>query len=153
MFGISDPNIIEHGEAGEVSGNEHEQYVRMARNQTEPDMIVDGVDSMEILYEPGDRFRVEYWGYMSGRLWVTQDGVAELKQTFLDDQNDIPGWTLSTDLTELPDWFPTPESVPSPVTCDDCGSDVPVTEVVTPWLAGSHDRFCPDCWASVGEEL
>lgn len=149
MFDISESNIIERGEAGELFGSEGQLHVRMARNQTNPNMIVDGVDSIKIFCESDDRFRVEYWGYMSGRLWLTRDGVIELKQHFLDDREEVPGWTLSTELTELPDWFPTPEYVPSPVTCDECGSGVSVTEVVTPWSGESQDRYCPDCWSSV----
>ncbi|QLD86154.1 hypothetical protein HWV23_10600 [Natronomonas halophila] len=149
MFGISEPNILEQGEAGDQFINEDQPQVRITRNQTDPNWIVDGVDSIEISYESNDRFRVEYWGYMTGRLWITHDGVNELKQTFLDDRDEIPGWTLSTELTELPDWFPVPDDIPSPVTCSECGSEVSVTEVTAPLSGGLQDRYCPDCWSSV----
>jgi hypothetical protein len=90
---------------------------------------------------------------MSGRLWITHDGVCELKQCFLDDREEIPGWTLSTELSEIPDWFPTPGHVPSSVTCDECGSDVSVTAVVTPLSEETNGRYCPDCWSSVRGDL
>ena len=153
MFDISESNIIEQGEAGELFGSEDQSKVRITRNQTEPNLIVDGVDIIEIFHESSNRFRVEYWGYMSGRLWLTRDGVSELKQSFLNDQEEIPGWTLSTELTELPDWFPAPESLPPPVICSECGSEVSVTEVVTPWSEDTKNRYCPDCWSSVREDL
>jgi hypothetical protein len=149
VFDISESHIIEQGEAGELSGSDEQPQVRITRNQTEPNLIVDGVDSIEIFHESSNRFRIEYWGYMSGRLWLTRDGVSELKQSFLDDQEEIPGWTLTTELAELPDWFPAPESPPSPVICYECGSEVSVTEVVTPWSEETKDRYCPDCWSSV----
>lgn len=152
MFEISGANIIEQGEPGDRFGSENQPQVSITRNQTDPTLIVDGVDSIEIFSESDDRFRVEYWGYMAGRLWLTRDGVRELKQHFLDDREEIPGWTLSTELSELPDWFPTPEHLPSPVTCDECGSEVSVTEVVTPWSGESQDRYCSDCWTTVQED-
>lgn len=77
---------------------------------------------------------------MSGRLWLADNGVRELKQT------------LSTTERRIPDWFPMPDDIPSPVTCDECGSEVSVTEVVTPWPGEWQDRYCPDCWSSVQEE-
>jgi len=79
--------------------------------------------------------------------------VRELKQIFLNDQEEIPGWTLSTELSELPDWFPAPEHTPLPVTCDECESEVSVTEVVTPWSGESQDRYCLDCWPTVQDEI
>lgn len=153
MFDISESNIIEQREPADRFGSEDQPQVRITRNQTDPHLIVDGVDGIGIFCESDDRFRVEYWGYMAGRLWLTRDGVSELKQHFLDDREKIPGWTLSTELPEVPDWFPAPEHTPSPVTCDECGSEVPVTEVVTPQSGESQARFCPDCWTSVRENL
>ena len=153
MFGISESNIIEQGEAGELFGSEDQSNVRISGNQTVPNLIVDGVDSIEITRESSNRFRLAYGGFTSGRLWLTRDGVRELKQSLLNDQEEIPEWTLSTELTELPDWFPAPESLPSPVICNECGSEVSVTEVVTPWSEDTKNRYCPDCWSSVREDL
>jgi hypothetical protein len=116
-------------------------------------MIVDGVDGLDISHESDGRFHVEYWGYVTGDMVITRDGVDELKQTFLDDQEEIPGWTLSTDLSEIPDWFPAPEDTPSPVTCVDCGTDVSVTEVVTSWLGEPQGAYCPDCWSAAKDEM
>lgn len=153
VFDISESNIIEEGELGDRFGTGDQPPVRLTRNQTDPTLIVDGVDVIEIFCESDNRFRAEYWGYLTGRLWLTRDGVRELKQNFLDDRERIPGWTLSTELPELPDWFPAPENIAPPVTCDKCGSEASVTEVVTPWSRESQDRYCPDCWPSVREEL
>jgi hypothetical protein len=150
MFGISKSNIIEEGEDGKTSRNSNGPQVVISRNQTNPNMIVDGVNSIDISRESSDRFYVHYYGFTSGSLWVTADGIRELKETFLDDQKEIPNWTVSTD---LPDWFPTPEWTPSPVTCEECGSDVPVTQVVTPFLSGIEDRYCRDCWYSIRKGL
>lgn len=148
VFDISEANIIETGEAGRIGCGE-QPSVRISRNQTEPNLIEDGVDSIELFRESEHRFCVAYWGYLSGRLWVTHAGVCELKQAFLDGREDIPDWTLSTPLTELPDWFPTPEWTPSPVSCDECDSLVPVTEIVTPWGQDTKSRYCQDCWSSL----
>lgn len=153
MFDISESNIIEQGKPEDQFGSEDQPQVRIIRNQTDPHLIVDGVDSIEIFCESDDRFRVEYWGYMAGRLWLTHDGVRELKQNFLDDQEEIPGWTLSTDPSEIPDWFPIPEHPPSPVSCDQCGSQVSVTEIVTPWSEDSQDHYCLDCWNTLRDDL
>jgi hypothetical protein len=153
MFNISESNIIDQSGPGELSGNKDLYQVRISRNQTEPRTFIEGVDGLDISRVSDDRFHVEYWGYMYGDLVITRDGVDELKQTFLDDQEEIPGWTLSTELSEIPEWFPAPGDAPSPVTCVDCGSDVSVTEVVTPWSGESQDRYCPDCWSTVQEEI
>jgi hypothetical protein len=153
VFDISESNIIEREETGGVFENEGQPQVRIVRNQADPTMIVDGVDGISVTCESTNRLYVEYWGYLAGGLWATRDGVSELKQNLLDDQDDIPGWSLSTDVDELPDWFPAPENPPSPVTCTECGSEVSGTKVVTPYSGELQDRYCPDCWVSVREDL
>lgn len=149
MFDISASNIIEQDEAGDCFKSNEQPDVSLSRNQTDPNLIEDGVVSIGLFHESDDRFRVEYWGYMSGCLWITHDGVRELKQTFFDDREEIPGWVLSTEHTELPDWFPIPEQIPTSVTCDNCGSDVPMTEILTPRVGDTEARYCHDCWSSI----
>jgi len=146
MFNISEINTIERGELDTPCTSDDQPSVSISRNQTDPSIIEDGIVNIGIFYETDDRFRVEYWGYMSGCLWITSDGVHELKQIFLDNTEKIPRWTLATEITDLPDWFPTPEKIPSPVTCDKCGSEVSVTEIKTTAFEDPEARFCPSCY-------
>jgi hypothetical protein len=145
VFNVSESNVLATADAGRLTDDPSDS-VRLSRNQTDPNLLEDGVNSVQVARESSDRFRVEYGGYLSGRLWVTHDGVVELKRHFLDDRAAVPAWVLSRE--SVPDWFPAPGDPPDPVRCDDCGDDVPVTSVLTPLEEGSPTRYCPECWSS-----
>jgi hypothetical protein len=147
-FGISEQNIIETGERGDMTlgGRGKENYVTLRHNQPIPNFIEDGVDSISISKEAENRYLVEYWGYLTGSYTVTRDGIEELGTTLLSDREPIPSWTISSDPDELPDWIPSDYHPPNPIECDGCGADVTVTEVLTPVFGGEYDRCCRACW-------
>lgn len=151
MFGISDENIIEQGDEARALGAEPEDAVRIRRNQTTPDLIEDGVDSLIVTEESADCFRVEYSGYMRGFLLTTHEGITELGESFFADQREIPHHILSTGARDPPRWVPPEYSPPSPVNCGECGDEVAVTNILTPIWDYESDRFCPECWKEVRE--
>jgi hypothetical protein len=143
-------DIDERELGGDVPGV-HPRY-----NQTDPDVIEDGIDFVAIVEEPEGVYRIDYWGYDYGRLRITTDGVEQLGQDLLDNPDMIPNWTLdpeTADAEDLPWWVPDNILVAPTVTCESCGSDVPVREVVTPRRSGVTDDIdvlCRDCWEEYG---
>jgi hypothetical protein len=108
-------------------------------------MIEDGVDGITIVEVARDRYKVDYHGYLSGLLTINRAGVEQLGSTFLGDLDEVPSWTVSTDGTDLPSWVPDSYIPPSPVKCDNCNTEVKVTDVVTPLLEDGN-QYCPQCW-------
>jgi hypothetical protein len=146
MFGISESNILEQGHHLETEQKDNE-IVRLTRNQTEPNLIVDGVDIVSIFREAESVYLVEYLGYLTGCLSVTQRGVEELVDCFFQDQSEIPSWVIGQDQSDLPNWLQKKYEPPGPVQCDECGNAVSVTRIVTPLF--SDGKFCPDCWSQI----
>jgi hypothetical protein len=143
---IEELDIDERELGGEVPG------VHLRYNQTDPDVIEDGIDLVAVIEESEGAYRIDYWGYTYGRLRVTADGVEQLGQKLLRNADRIPDWTLdpeTVDAEDLPWWVPGETTVVPTVTCEDCGSDVSVREVVTPRKSrGTEERdvLCRDCW-------
>ena len=147
MFGLSESNIITRGNRQDRDSHSTPPDVSLSRNQTNPNLIEDGIDVIDIFAEPDDRYRIEYGGgYNTGKIWITKEGLRELKTSLLDNQTEIPHWIVSSD---LPEWFPTPVPTYPPVICEECGDDVLVSAVVTPWLSQSDSRYCWDCWEAI----
>jgi len=147
IFGISKTNIIETRDSKDMTlgGKGKDDYVTLYQNRTIPDFLEDGVDSLSISKESENRYLVEYWGYLTGSHVVTREGIEELGTALLGDRDQIPSWTISSDVDELPDWIPSGYSPPDPVNCGNCGANVPVTEILTPF-DGEFDRYCRSCW-------
>ncbi len=143
MLGISDANIIVKGSTRKMLPADEEPAVTISRNQTQPNLIEDGIGAIHIFPASDTLLRIEYRGYMTGHLWITPDGVAELNEHFLESTDRIPEWVVSED---RPDWFPTPVKSHPSVPCENCGTDVSVRAVVTPVRAGRESRYCRDCW-------
>lgn len=143
---IEEINIDERELGGDVPG------VHLRYNQTDPDVIEDGIDFVAVIEEPEEVYRIDYWGYDYGRLRITADGVEQLGQDLLGNPDMIPNWTLdpeTADAEDLPWWVPDETAVAPTVTCEDCGSDVSVREVVTPRKSrGTEDMdvLCRNCW-------
>lgn len=146
VFGVSKANILERDNTNGMFADEGDETVSISKNLRIENMIEEGVDGVDIYKESSGRFQVIYGGYLSGSFLITDAGVEELKEYFLDDQDEIPYWVLSTDIEKLPDWFPRPGTRPDPVICEKCGRDVAVTEVITPIGSDGLDYFCPECW-------
>lgn len=153
MFGISESNIIDRGNENRPIGNAETPIVRLSYNQTIPNMIRDGVDSVSVYTESKNLYRVEYGGYLTGYFILTLEGVQELVDSLLGGQSEISHWVIRQDIDQLPDWISNEYPTPEPVSCDKCGADVNVTNIVTPLLDGKSGRYCPDCWKSVQEKL
>jgi hypothetical protein len=89
---------------------------------------------------------VEYWGYLTSNLKVNSAGVTELFESLLTGDDEIPSWVISGDIADLPAWFPIEYTAPEPIGCGQCGSNVPVTEILTPLREDVPARWCNECW-------
>lgn len=151
MFDISDEYVVQREHYGSLDGvSEKEAQIRFRRNQSDPNMIVDGVDGVTVFKESEDRYLIQYGGYMHGHLTVTREGVKELGKCLLNGQQEIPDWVISSSKDYLPDWMPSDYRKPEPVVCDVCGKEVSVSDIVRPLVQEEFDRYCPDCWETVG---
>ena len=153
MFGISDEHIIE-----EVAGPwEEPEYdpdraVTLRYNQPDPFAMTDGVDRITVVEKSDDEYLLHYWGFESGYLVVTGDGVRELGESRLGDSDDITGWHLRlADDSTIPWWVPDTYDGEPTVACDYCRTEIPAGDVLAP---GSFDgeveaRLCQECWDEV----
>jgi hypothetical protein len=143
---IEEIDINERELGGDVPG------VHLRYNQTDPDVIEDGIDFVAVIEESDEVYRIDYWGYVYGRLRITADGVEQLGQKLLGNPDPIPNWTVdpeTVDAEALPWWVPDETLVAPTVTCEGCGSDVSVRDVVTPQrsvVTDDIDVLCRDCW-------
>jgi hypothetical protein len=145
QLGISDENILEETKerpeqttAGEV--------VSIRYNQTNPGLIRDGINEIEVFQEAVEKYRVQYWGYSSGSLQVTASGVDELGKHLFTDSDRVPHWLLDdAAVGDAPWWVPNGYEQPTSVACDICEDEVPVTVIVTPERERSDRKVCPDC--------
>ena len=146
MLGISEENIIEKVEGEEAI--DKNGGIELRYNQTDPTVITDGVDAVRVSQEDEDVYRVDYWGYLIGRLLITEEGVNEMGENLLGDQEEIPRWVIESETDGAVDWIPDDFSPPSEVTCEECHESVAVTEILTPGRTGEGDfeRYCRDCW-------
>lgn len=149
---IDEEHVIEKIDIDERELSGDMPGVHLRYNQTDPDVIEDGIDFVAVIEEPEGVYRIDYWGYSYGRLRVTADGVEQLGQKFLGNPDKIPSWTLDPETVDAEDlawWVPDEAPVASTVTCEGCGSEVSVREVVTPKRPGMTediDVVCQSCW-------
>lgn len=152
MLDISDENIIDRGDDGMVIGSDDTSIVRFSFNQSDPNMLRDGVDGISVFNESDGQYRVEYWGYVTGYLTVTQEGVKELAEDLFENQTEVPSWKVETGSDGLPDWFPE-YNPPEPICCDECETETAAFDIVTPLLDEDAGRYCPDCWDTIQKRL
>lgn len=149
---VDDEHIIERVEVEERELAQDPPGVHIKYNQTDPHLIRDGVDFIAVIDEGEGRYRVDFWGYVFGRLYVTEEGVQELGQRLTADEGRIPSWLLdpgTVDAGDVPGWVPDSVDIEPTVTCDNCAKTVGVQNVVTPRNhAESGDRavLCRECW-------
>ena len=144
MLGVSEERIIEKVEGEEAI--DKGEGVEIRYNQTDPTVISDGIDAVKVNQEDGDTYRVDYWGYLVGHLLITEEGVNEMGEHLLGEQEDIPNWVIKSEPDKTIDWIPEEYSPPSEVNCGRCQESVPVTEVLTPGRVGEVERYCRECW-------
>lgn len=153
MFDISESHVLESTDEPSPAGGDDDVVATLRYNQTEPDVIRDGVDIVEIVDETdgdGERYRISYSGYLRGTIVVTRSGLEELGRSLLGSNATVPRWLLSPGDggEESLWWVPDGYDPADTVECSRCGSDVGVDEVVTP--AGDREAVdeycCRDCW-------
>lgn len=106
---VSDAHVIERVEIDERAVYDSRAGVVLSFEQTDTSVIRDGIDGVAVSEEDSDTYRVDYWGYLYGRLRITRAGVAELGETLLEDQSDLGYWAVdsgSVDTDDLPWWIP-----------------------------------------------
>jgi hypothetical protein len=149
---VSEECIIERIEVEEREVYQNSSGVQLRYNQTNPSIIRDGVDGIAVIDEGEDNYRVDFWGYAYGRLYITAEGVEELGQKLISDDDAIPSWTLdpeTIDAGDPPWWIPDSVEVDPTVTCDNCAETVSVRDIVTPKnLPPGMDGpvVCQACW-------
>jgi hypothetical protein len=105
MLGVSEEHIVEEDEgARAVSRKNLDTAVTLYHNQSDPLVIVDGIDLVTIVDEGEEPYLVEYRGMTVGALRITEGGLIELGSSLLGNQNPVPEWYSKTpeDLDPLP---------------------------------------------------
>jgi hypothetical protein len=149
---VSDEFIVERVEVDERELGRDSAGVQLRYNQIEPSIITDGVDVIAVIDEGNDKYRVDFWGYASGRMYIDADGVQELGQKLTSNEDEIPVWTLdpeTIDGDDPPWWIPESVDIEPTVTCDNCTKTVSARDVFTPRnLPPSIDGpiVCQACW-------
>ena len=149
---VDSEHIIE-----EIEIDESELYgdtpgVHLRYNHTEPHMIRDGVDFIAVVEESDEVYRIDYRGYVFGRLRVTVEGIKQLGEDLFSNPDPVPNWTLNPDTVDaddLPWWIPEETTVNPTIACDVCGQNVSVRDVLTPQQQltdADAEIFCHDCW-------
>ncbi|WP_128478904.1 hypothetical protein [Halorussus pelagicus] len=77
LSGISEEHIIQEETEEWPDKTVGEDVTRIRYNQTDPNVISDGVDVIEILEDAEDLYQLKYWGYWSGLLTVTEEGSSK----------------------------------------------------------------------------
>lgn len=157
MFGISAENIVEHSEGPDTPLDDDADVDAVINfNQTDPLLISDGVDRITVVRVDDDRFLVDYWGYRTGYLRVTREGVGELGESLLTAREPVPDWLLRTDgeTDDLPEWIPDEYSGEPTIPCQRCDSPTAASNILTPQRldGGTTDRFCIRCWEDVRDQ-
>jgi len=147
MFDIPEESILE--EHDESRRGEDDPIATLSYNQTERDLIRDGVDYVEVVALGDDRYRIDYTGYMVGSLVVTGDGLEAFGQSLLADREDVPHWLVSVEADDdsETEWLPETYGAPETVACAECGDEIGVDDVIT--LGGRNDSEgyrCEACW-------
>ena len=147
MFDVPEESVLERHD--EPRRGEGDPIATLSYNQSDRDVIRDGVDYVEIVALGDDRYRIDYTGYAVGSLVVTGEGLEAFGQRLLADREEIPRWLLSveTDDGTETEWLPERYDAPETVACAECGAEVGVDDVIT--LGGRNDADgyrCEQCW-------
>ena len=149
---VSEEYIVEEIEIDERELERDPPGVHLRYNHTEPSVISDGVDFIAVIAQGDDEYRIDYWGYAFGRMYLTPEGVQELGQRLAYEEDEIPSWTLdpeTVDANDPPWWLPDDTAIDPTVACEHCEEIVSVREVVTPRqppVGMDGTVFCRDCW-------
>lgn len=149
---VSEEFIIERIEVEEREIYEDSAGVQLRYNDTEPSIIRDGIDGIAVIDEGDEQYRVDFWGYAVGRMYITAEGMQELGQKLISDEGKIPSWTLdpeAVDADDLPWWVPDSVKVDPTITCDNCAETVSVQDVYTPQnlpIGIDGPLVCQSCW-------
>lgn len=143
MFGITDENVLERP-VEPARGDRGTVLASLRYNQAEPRLVRDGdnvVEVVDLSDDGGERYRIDYCGYLTGSLVVTREGLRELGAAMLDTDEAVPRWTLSLGegVEDDPWWVSTGHDPDASVECDECGDAAGVCEIVTP-MRGEHAR-------------
>lgn len=87
---VLDEYIIEEIEIDERELERDPPGVHLRYNHTEPSVISDGIGFIAVIDQGDDEFRIDYWGYAFGRMYITSEGVRELGQRLDYEEDEIP---------------------------------------------------------------
>ncbi|MDS0261069.1 hypothetical protein NDI56_16850 [Haloarcula sp. S1CR25-12] len=144
MFGIPDREILSTGD--DVTFSETADAVSLSSLQPIPRMLDEGVDSITVSKTSANRYRIEYFGFLSGHLRTTEDGMKAFGKTILADESPIPAWVLDSATAEVPWWAPDDYEPPAPIECGQCREETPVRSILTPLESADLPYVCRDCW-------
>lgn len=149
---VSDEHIVEEIEIDERDIEPDLPGVHLRYNQTEPFVNSDGVDRIAVIQQDTDEYRVDYWGFTFGRIYITSEGAQELGQRLVFEDDEIPSWILdpeTVDTDDPPGWLPEDIVIDPTAVCDRCEEAVSMQNIVTPRkppLDMDGSTFCRDCW-------
>ncbi len=157
-FDISEAEIKEKGRfelEPPYEPGESTKLVATSPSYTDPMLVVDGIDKINVLQEDSETYLIDFHGFESGYLRVTEAGVVEFGENYLGDEDGIPSWYVEgfDESNELPDWIPDTYQPQTTIECVRCGKEISVVDMVTPGRAEGDavDWFCRDCWQDVRE--
>jgi len=148
-FGIPDEEVVVAGEIPLQIWSELQQSagpsITIVRNQSDPQLIEDGVVGITVEPLSDDVFKVSYRGFVSGQMAVTADGMEQLGKHLFEDRKPVPDWLLTDveSISDLPAFMPAEIELNPPVDCRECGATERAADVLTP---GGGDPICEVCW-------
>lgn len=154
---ISDVNIKEAGtydREPQYNVQEVTKLVATSPSYTDPLIIVDGINRINIVQKAESTYLIHYQGYVSGYALVTDDGIREFGENYLSDERGIPDWYI-IDTDDDPDatqwWVPDSYTPDQTIDCDRCTTAASLPELVTPGRTDGEviNWFCSDCWDDV----
>jgi HEAT repeat protein len=161
VIDLSDSFVVEKNSLNEEQLKNQNNGIELIATDppyTDPLVLVDGVDHIQVIPEGESTYHIQYHGYVAGCIQVTDAGIREFGQNYLKGEQAIPSWYITeqdTSATEFPWWVPDSYDPRRTIDCVRCKTAVSILEVVTPGRASDEisvvDWFCSDCWEEVSE--
>ena len=144
------PDVPEDSRPQVLSWPESEG-IHIRYHETNPHVISDGVDHIAVIKESDERYRLDYRGYLEGRIYVSLQGIEVFGEQRLGGDEPVPSWIVdieTVDGVNIPWWFPDEADIYPQATCQECSQEKHAREM---WCwepeEGPDDLriICKDC--------
>lgn len=145
------PDAPEESRPQELSWPESEG-VHIRYNETIPNVMSDGVDHIAVVKESDERYRLDYRGYVEGRIYVSLRGIEIFGEQHLASDDPVPPWIVdieTIDGVNMPWWVPDDTDIYPQATCEKCSHEKHASEM---WCWEPDDDpqdlriICRDCF-------